>query len=853
MCAAGPTFAFGVSAGTFETLGSQLPTYDPRFAALRSQCLDYFHSITHKVGGSKRCIFNFDEGLTPSVGDIAFTSQMCIKLALSIPDSDQTALLLSGQDGSLLELLPELGCFRDIMFYFKHSVSGTSPCKEAKPWLPAHATLHWGTASSSDDKKKDAPLNMQALAFSSTPQLFIQPETSSNPFSSFVKLFTKGKVERNKLSSADPTNVVASCSTNPKRSKKPIEINTEDDVLHLPPADLPSFGNVLTPSDSEKFLQFLTAPYIRIPLILDFFANGDPGRITALKCASLQAIVDAALFEPGKFRPEQNLTKITTIPVAHPTDREQSLATPCGKLFNEIAKSPEVITSSILRILERSLDMDVGKYDAKRASGPMILYAIRLTVRLEGYMKYAIKNHESNNSLSANSTHNDKLRGLETADMIKLKRHVVKIQSILHNRAFHLLESWLNRSGHSDGDDACLIHTHLLYMFKNVTLEELNFKIASVIMSSQVFLNINHRFTTISYDDLYSIAHSDEDDKENERKPSDPPPSIQLPQNEVFDLIQTQRPILLQFLAKEKTEANEIFEATVRIATNTGTRTASHSTEKAQTRNWQIIPHESNFGRFVPDTEDENLRDGSYRNHAPGQSYKDWMLQVTTKSVGTEINLQLSEFTLQNHKMMLLDHNILKNKDFLDAFLTDANRDHKITDIACAEVLHTTNRFWWRLVGRRFDVQSWAPDQRPYQSLKGVISRDFTRSFSTSLKSGERWINDILNDKIGKLLPNVNLYMKSADMSNLPFVEMCGFFKNPDDTVVAHTIKEVVVFRYPPTIQICDVHEYGRRFFRTLTYSSNSSLCLHDVDSDPYPDRVNNTITLSAGSPWTVT
>ena len=43
-----------------------------------------------------------------------------------------------------------------------------------------------------------------------------------------------------------------------------------------------------------------------------------------------------------------------------------------------------------------------------------------------------------------------------------------------------------------------------------------------------------------------------------------------------------------------------------------------------------------------------------------------------------------------------------------------------------------------------------------------------------------------------------------------------------------------------------------RRFFRTLTYTSNSSLCLHDVPGDPYPDRVNNMICLSSGSPWTV-
>ena len=88
--------------------------------------------------------------------------------------------------------------------------------------------------------------------------------------------------------------------------------------MHLPPSELPSFGNVLKPSDSERFLQFLTVPYIRIPLMLDFFANGDPNRITALKCHSLQCIIDAALFEPGKWKPQDDKTVITEIPVVNP-------------------------------------------------------------------------------------------------------------------------------------------------------------------------------------------------------------------------------------------------------------------------------------------------------------------------------------------------------------------------------------------------------------------------------------------------------------------------------------------------------------------------------------------------------
>ena len=61
---------------------------------------------------------------------------------------------------------------------------------------------------------------------------------------------------------------------------KPVAVHTEDDILHLENKELPTFGNVLSPSDSERFVQFLTAPYIRIPLIMDFFANGDPTRLS---------------------------------------------------------------------------------------------------------------------------------------------------------------------------------------------------------------------------------------------------------------------------------------------------------------------------------------------------------------------------------------------------------------------------------------------------------------------------------------------------------------------------------------------------------------------------------------------
>ena len=55
-------------------------------------------------------------------------------------------------------------------------------------------------------------------------------------------------------------------------------IATEDDVLHV--RSLPDFGGRLKARDCELLLSYLTVPYLRVPLVLQFFA--DPGHVHAL-------------------------------------------------------------------------------------------------------------------------------------------------------------------------------------------------------------------------------------------------------------------------------------------------------------------------------------------------------------------------------------------------------------------------------------------------------------------------------------------------------------------------------------------------------------------------------------------
>ena len=55
----------------------------------------------------------------------------------------------------------------------------------------------------------------------------------------------------------------------------------------------------------------------------------------------------------------------------------------------------------------------------------------------------------------------------------------------------------------------------------------------------------------------------------------------------------------------------------------------------------------------------------------------------------------------------------------------------------------------------------------------------------------------------------------------------------------------------PPVVTVYNVKEYGRRHLRTLEYTSNMSLCLHEVAGEPYPDRVGGVLAMSGGIPMT--
>jgi hypothetical protein len=175
----------------------------------------------------------------------------------------------------------------------------------------------------------------------------------------FVNLFTTQT--RAPPSGADPSSLVGS------------KIKEEEDVLHV--LTLPSFDNKLSKRHCELLVSYLTAPYLRIPLLLSFFAQQD--RVGALANPKLQAVLDCALFEPGYWLPKDATQETMQIPFRN---RRKNLATPCGLLFNELQHSPAGLLKSLADMLDVILDLETNQYAA--ATSEVILYLVRLLVRV---------------------------------------------------------------------------------------------------------------------------------------------------------------------------------------------------------------------------------------------------------------------------------------------------------------------------------------------------------------------------------------------------------------------------------------------------------------------------------------
>ena len=183
------------------------------------------------------------------------------------------------------------------------------------------------------------------------------------------------------------------------KSSKAQRPPTEDDVLHT--SNLETFGDSLPEEESEQLLSFLSAPLLRVPMILSFFAKS---RVRTLSNLTLRKLFEDALFSPGELTPDIGLVKnkIKTVPVAT-KERESTMGCPYGILFNEIHHFPEPTLLPFVRLLDAGAalvvkDTSAENWEELKGCGHkcslvgLFLFLIRVAVRVEGVVLGSVEN-----------------------------------------------------------------------------------------------------------------------------------------------------------------------------------------------------------------------------------------------------------------------------------------------------------------------------------------------------------------------------------------------------------------------------------------------------------------------------
>ena len=247
-----------------------------------------------------------------------------------------------------------------------------------------------------------------------------------------------------------------------------------------------------------------------------------------------------------------------------------------------------------------------------------------------------------------------------------------------------------------------------------------------------------------------------------------------------------------------------------------GTKKTSDAQAK---KNWVTIDRQGFAGRFVPDQEVPDFeKDISPRARV---DFEVWLRETTTTVVETELNTQLGEFTIKKHEIAPLQADIVNCHAFHTVFADIIDGDI----VQCAEVVHTTNRMWVRLIGLGYDVQKWTEDQRlPEHNC--IIPLAMCPA---------PWVQKILNPWMGTVLKNIELV--SAKM--LPddnVVLLYGYMSNQPESPgeaekknIRKTLKEIIVYHHLQMFHVFNVISHGRRFYRTQVFASDPAYSLHDL------------------------
>lgn len=595
-------------------------------------------------------------------------------------------------------------------------------------------------------------------------------------------------------------------SAAPSHLAQPHDVRTEDDVLHI--RNLPTFDDAIGQQDSEQLLSYLTIPYLRIPLVLSFFASED--RIHSLRSKDLQAVVDSVVFEPGRYL---RLADGREIPQSVPTKRTELLATPYGLLLNELQYSPEGVFRSVIALLKAAINLDVGTVHSTTV--PIILFVLRFVARVEAFVCFLI-----DHTTGTHETIRAHLRGVmvTTEVLAVLREGKNTLRGIIDSHVQRMIESWLAElllECREHGDDsivldnntrtACRLHAHLLVLMRNIGLEDYSLDVASTIASSLTFLTTRHTWNHNILEDL--------------------------PEHEVYEVLSVQRRRLIAWTRfQSQPILDRVMESVLRVVTDTGSRQAcvSSNTHRGSGGGlvWSFIAGARSWGRFTQMSsrllahQEVPSGEAGFSSSLPRRvdSEEPYICPPQIPDdveLGVEIDLQAVQLTLRSAHLQALDSVIASDLDVQGIF---GKSSMQVTIVEATE-----HRLWVSLTGRHHDIQYWrTPDERP-------CIQEFDRDYNPGeLFETEQWIAPLFEPvRLAYMVKPFVLQVCMPDAAYGADVDVaCMIGVHPK---AGGVWKEILVFKKLAMVQVFNVVSHGRRFYRVLEYTSDARYTLREM------------------------
>jgi hypothetical protein len=540
---------YGPNIDVFEKQSETLDVSTQELNIQRTGILDYWQEV--KIDDKKR-MFNWEEGGYKMYEDPGVSSIMGELGKYLYLSGNADWNHASGRPGKteIIDNFPDWPCYRDIFWYWKYMMctdpKGLPPCK---PWSPGDAVLDWSTADQDETGKEFDDLKL----FQSKLRKMVLADRCSATglrYTSNARAFTH---------------------------TEPHVADTEDDILHI--RNLPNFDGVLNQEESEMLLSYLIVPYLRVPLILNFFASEE--RFHALTSVTLRETLHAVLFEPGKYLSIE-LDKQNG-PKEVPAEEPALLATACGILLSELMYAHEMLFESTMQLLKMSMMLSTKNHPRAR-SVPVILFVLRLGARVLN-AAYFLVMHAKNEHPSIRQP----LRGLSdiSADTcLSIERAADKMQKWLLDEADQLLQNWgqilqddsAKHRSRVDANSAllCNINAHRLLIYRNLPAKDLTQASVSSILGSFMYLSSRHTWNQFEdADGNDDEANSDDEDDGSgggEHSTSKFRLSLDICETELFEIIQIKRRALVEWLNDEKRtpkEFSDCLNAVYTIATGT--------------------------------------------------------------------------------------------------------------------------------------------------------------------------------------------------------------------------------------------------------------------------------------------